>query len=645
MVETMIECGLEIECHHHEVATAGQCEIDQRFDTLVKSADNMMLYKYIVKNVAYQYGKTVTFMPKPLFGDNGSGMHVHQSLWKDGKPLFAGDLYAGLSQMALWYIGGLLKHARALSAIIAPTTNSYKRLVPGYEAPVNLAYSRRNRSAAVRIPMYSASPKAKRVEFRPPDPSANPYLAFASMMMAGLDGVMNKIDPGDSLDKDIYDLSPEEMKRVPSMPGSLDEALNCLEDDHNFLLRGDVFTEDLIETYISYKRKNEADQVRLRPIRGSSLCITTSDREVEASPRTEDPRTARIEHRGRAQITADFGAVHMRGQLRIVPIALDAIRLGHRAGEDVERRAWGVFALGLVSGSIGKRHPRELEFLRIEGFMAVALKRREMQIRAGLRSGTAWEDPAIGIHHHVLVEVMASAREQCCAGRSAILRREPINPRSIERAVDFMPIEFERKRIPIARVLLSGALVELMDPRLDVCRTDAGIIPAHVKRSSDSELVNAEGASEFDGPVDLVSVVLERQELPIEDGIDAALASLGFDQALNVGEDRFEISVLAESLIDRLGCAVDRQGHEIEAGKDIGLSVEPLERQVGRKRRFRQVRLGFADEFGCSGVEQRLAIVIKDRLNRRRTVLPQEGVVAILGKHAGVPLKAVKFLR
>ena len=265
MVETMIECGLEIECHHHEVATAGQCEIDQKFNTLVKSADNMMLYKYIVKNVAYQYGKTVTFMPKPLFGDNGSGMHVHQSFWKAGKPLFAGDLYAGLSQMALWYIGGLLKHARALSAIIAPTTNSYKRLVPGYEAPVNLAYSRRNRSAAVRIPMYSASPKAKRVEFRPPDPSANPYLAFASMMMAGLDGVMNKIDPGDSLDKDIYDLSPEEMKRVPSMPGSLDEALNCLEDDHNFLLRGDVFTEDLIETYITYKRKNEADQVRLRP--------------------------------------------------------------------------------------------------------------------------------------------------------------------------------------------------------------------------------------------------------------------------------------------------------------------------------------------------------------------------------------------
>jgi glutamine synthetase len=265
MVTTMIECGLNIECHHHEVATGGQAEIDQRFDTLVKSADNMMTYKYCIKNVAYQYGKSVTFMPKPLFGDNGSGMHVHQSLWKEGKPLFAGDLYAGLSQMALWYIGGLLKHARGLAAIIAPTTNSYKRLVPGYEAPVNLAYSRRNRSAAVRIPMYSASPKAKRVEFRPPDPSANPYLAFAAMMMAGLDGVVNKIDPGESLDKDIYDLSPEEMKNVPSMPASLEEALSCLEEDHTFLLKGDVFTEELLEAYVAYKRKAEADAVRLRP--------------------------------------------------------------------------------------------------------------------------------------------------------------------------------------------------------------------------------------------------------------------------------------------------------------------------------------------------------------------------------------------
>jgi glutamine synthetase len=265
MVQTMLKCGLNVECHHHEVATGGQAEIDQRFDTLLKSADNMMLYKYIVRNVAYQYGKTVTFMPKPLFADNGSGMHTHQSLWKSGKPLFAGDGYAGLSQLALWYTGGLLKHARALSAIIAPTTNSYKRLVPGYEAPVNLAYSRRNRSAACRIPMYSPSPKAKRVEFRPPDPSANPYLAFAAMVMAGLDGVVNKIDPGEPLDKDIYDLSPEEMKHVPSMPASLEEALTCLEEDHAFLLKGDVFTEELLETFIDYKRKNEADAVRLRP--------------------------------------------------------------------------------------------------------------------------------------------------------------------------------------------------------------------------------------------------------------------------------------------------------------------------------------------------------------------------------------------
>jgi glutamine synthetase len=265
MVATMMECGLTIECHHHEVATGGQCEIDQRFDTLVKSADNMMLYKYIVRNVAYQYGKTVTFMPKPIFGDNSSGMHTHQSLWAADRPLFAGDNYAGLSQMALWYIGGLLRHARSLSAIIAPTTNSYKRLVPGYEAPVNLAYSRRNRSAAVRIPMYSNSPKTKRIEFRPPDAASNPYLAFAAMMMAGLDGIVNKLDPGEPLDKDIYDLSPEEMKRVPSMPASLDEALDCLEEDHGFLTKGDVFSEELIETFVSYKRKAEAEAVRLRP--------------------------------------------------------------------------------------------------------------------------------------------------------------------------------------------------------------------------------------------------------------------------------------------------------------------------------------------------------------------------------------------
>ncbi|WP_031497516.1 type I glutamate--ammonia ligase [Bryobacter aggregatus] len=265
MVEVMQACGLEIECHHHEVATAGQSEIDQRYNTMVKSADNMMLYKYVVRNVAQRNGKTVTFMPKPLFGDAGSGMHVHQSLWRDGKPLFAGELYAGLSQTALWYIGGLLKHARALSAIIAPTTNSYKRLAPGYEAPVNLAYSRRNRSAAVRIPMYSSAPKSKRVEFRPPDPSANPYLSFSAMLMAGIDGIINRIDPGESLDKDIYDLSPEELKAVPSMPASLDEALDCLESDYEFLLKGDVFTAELIETYIAYKRKNEADAIRLRP--------------------------------------------------------------------------------------------------------------------------------------------------------------------------------------------------------------------------------------------------------------------------------------------------------------------------------------------------------------------------------------------
>jgi glutamine synthetase len=223
------------------------------------------LYKYIVRNVANQAGKTVTFMPKPIFGDNGSGMHVHQSIWKAGKPLFAGDGYAGMSQMALHYIGGLLKHARALSAIIAPTTNSYKRLVPGYEAPVNLAHLRRNRSAACRIPMYSVSPKAKRVEFRPPDPSCNPYLAFSAMLMAGLDGVVNRLEPGEPLDKDIYDLSPEEMKSVPSMPGSLEEALTCLEEDHQFLLKGDVFTEELLETFIEYKRKNEAEAIRLRP--------------------------------------------------------------------------------------------------------------------------------------------------------------------------------------------------------------------------------------------------------------------------------------------------------------------------------------------------------------------------------------------
>jgi len=265
MVLTMQKCGIEVECHHHEVATGGQTEIDMRFGPMVKMADNTMMYKYVVRNVANQYGKTVTFMPKPLFQDNGSGMHCHQSLWKGGKPLFAGDGYAGFSQLGLWYIGGLIKHGSALSAIIAPTTNSYKRLVPGFEAPVNLAYSRRNRSAACRIPMYSASPKAKRVEFRPPDPSCNPYLAFSAMLMAGLDGIENKIDPGQPLDKDIYDLGPEELKKVPSMPGSLENALDALEADHQFLLKGDVFTEDLLTTYIEYKRAKEVDAIRLRP--------------------------------------------------------------------------------------------------------------------------------------------------------------------------------------------------------------------------------------------------------------------------------------------------------------------------------------------------------------------------------------------
>jgi glutamine synthetase len=265
MVLTMERAGMEIECHHHEVATGGQCEIDQKFNPLVTSADWMMIYKYIIRNVARQYGKTVTFMPKPIYQDNGNGMHTHQSLWKEGKPLFAGDQYAGLSHMALWYVGGLLKHAPALAALIAPTTNSYKRLVPGFEAPVNLAYSRRNRSAAVRIPMYSASPKAKRLEFRPPDPSCNPYLAFAAMLMAGLDGVENKFDPGEPLDRDIYDLGPEEIKKVPSLPGSLEESLSALEKDHEFLLKGDVFSEELVETWIDYKMKNEVQAVNARP--------------------------------------------------------------------------------------------------------------------------------------------------------------------------------------------------------------------------------------------------------------------------------------------------------------------------------------------------------------------------------------------
>ncbi len=259
------EVGIEVECHHHEVATAGQCEIDFRFSNMLHTADNLMLFKYIVKNTAAAYGRTATFMPKPLYGDNGSGMHVHQSLWKDGTPLFAGDEYAGLSETAKFYIGGLLKHAPALIAFAAPTTNSYKRLVPGFEAPVNLAYSARNRSAAVRIPMFSASPKAKRIEFRPPDPSCNPYLTFAALLMAGLDGIQNRIDPGDPLDKDIYDLPPEELANVPSLPGSLEDALTALENDHEFLLKGDVFSSAMIERWIKFKREHEVNNLRLRP--------------------------------------------------------------------------------------------------------------------------------------------------------------------------------------------------------------------------------------------------------------------------------------------------------------------------------------------------------------------------------------------
>jgi glutamine synthetase len=247
------------------VASGGQCEIDFRFTNLLSCADNVMLFKYIVRNTAYYYGKAATFMPKPMFGDNGSGMHCHQSLWKEGQPLFAGDKYAGLSETALHYIGGILKHAPALAAFAAPTTNSYKRLVPGYEAPTRLAYSRRNRSAACRIPMYSQSPKAKRVEVRFPDPSCNPYLAFGAMLLAGLDGVQNRIDPGEPLDKDIYDMSPEELKEVRELPGSLDRSLDALEADSEFLLKGDVFTTQLIERWISYKREKEVDPIRLRP--------------------------------------------------------------------------------------------------------------------------------------------------------------------------------------------------------------------------------------------------------------------------------------------------------------------------------------------------------------------------------------------
>jgi len=262
----LIEAGVDVEVHHHEVATAGQTEIDMRFDTLLKMADQVMLYKYIIKNVCYERGYTVTFMPKPLFQDNGSGMHVHQSLWsQDANLFFDANGYAMLSDTARWYIGGLLKHAPALLAFAAPTTNSYRRLVPGYEAPINLVYSQRNRSACVRIPVYSSSPKARRIEFRPPDPSANPYLTFAALLMAGLDGIQNKIEPPAPIDKDLYELEPEEAAQIKSTPGSLGEVLEALEKDHDFLLNGGVFTPDLIKTWIAYKREHELEQVALRP--------------------------------------------------------------------------------------------------------------------------------------------------------------------------------------------------------------------------------------------------------------------------------------------------------------------------------------------------------------------------------------------
>jgi glutamine synthetase len=265
MMQTMIESGIDVECQHREVASAGQGEIDIRFNEMVRTADDVMKYKYIVKNVARKYGKTATFMPKPIYGDYGSGMHVHFSLWKNSEPLFAGRGYAGLSDTAMYAMGGLLKHAPSLLAITNPTTNSYKRLVPGFEAPVNLAYSQRNRSACCRIPMYSPSPKSKRIEFRVPDPSCNPYLAFAAMLMAIIDGIQNKIHPGEPLDKNLYDLPPEERTKVPQTPASLDEALDALEKNHTFLLRGDVFTEDTIRIWIQHKRNKETRVVNQHP--------------------------------------------------------------------------------------------------------------------------------------------------------------------------------------------------------------------------------------------------------------------------------------------------------------------------------------------------------------------------------------------
>lgn len=265
MLLTLEDMGIAMECQHHEVATAGQCEIDLRFSSLLDMGDKLAWFKYVLKNVAAKYNNSVTFMPKPLYGDNGTGMHTHLSIWRDGKNTFAGNKYAGLSQEALYAIGGIMKNCKALCAITNPTTNSYKRLVPGFEAPINLAYSSRNRSAAIRIPMYSSSPSAKRLEFRTPDPSCNGYLAFAAMTMAMIDGIQNKIDPGDPLDKNIYDLPPEELAEIASAPGSLGEALDALEQNNEFLLKGDVFTKDVIEKWIAYKRENELTPVNSRP--------------------------------------------------------------------------------------------------------------------------------------------------------------------------------------------------------------------------------------------------------------------------------------------------------------------------------------------------------------------------------------------
>ncbi|KAJ3443137.1 glutamine synthetase [Anaeramoeba flamelloides] len=265
MALIMESCGMSIEAHHHEVATAGQSELCIKYDNLVKMADKVLFYKYIVKNVAHRNGKTATFMPKPLFNDNGTGMHCHQSIWKDNKNLFAGNHYAGLSKEALWYIGGLLKHADSLVALTNPTTNSFKRLVPGFEAPIKLAYSARNRSASIRIPMYSEHENAKRIEFRTPDPTCNPYLAFSAMMLAGIDGIINKIDPGEPLDKDIYHLSSKEQSKIKNLPSSLEQSLHNLENDHDYLLRGNVFTEEVIQTWINYKMENEVRALQQRP--------------------------------------------------------------------------------------------------------------------------------------------------------------------------------------------------------------------------------------------------------------------------------------------------------------------------------------------------------------------------------------------